>query len=280
MTDAETAMARRMRLGQTDMAAMTHLASARQAVGPSWLSARLGLTPAAATELVDRLEKVGHLTRVRDRTDRRRVNLIPTASTLIEVNDHLRPLLDAVDAVAEEFTDEERAAIRRFLAQVSAIYDDFASGNVSLSAGGICSGFVGSARSIDRAEPTNPSSSAAEGRSRRGLSRSGTPHRRNEFRRVPAVHVEGALSAEEWNRVQDSVPVVGADHPDLDLQVCGMSECAGGECDVARQFSVRRQVRKPVHRVGGHQALEDAPGGRHSGELGVSGATPNSSVFR
>ena len=49
MTDAETAMARRMRLGQTDMAAMTHLASARQPVGPGWLSARLGLTPAAAT---------------------------------------------------------------------------------------------------------------------------------------------------------------------------------------------------------------------------------------
>jgi DNA-binding MarR family transcriptional regulator len=125
MTDAETALARRMRLGQTDMAAMTHLASARQPVGPGWLSARLGLTPAAATELVDRLEKVGHLARERDRSDRRRVNLIPTASSLIEVNDHLRPLLDAVDAVAEEFTDDERAAILRFLTEVSAIYGAF-----------------------------------------------------------------------------------------------------------------------------------------------------------
>jgi DNA-binding MarR family transcriptional regulator len=128
MTDAAAAMARRMRLGPTDMAAMTHLASARQPVGPGWLSARLGLTPAAATELVDRLEKVGHLARERDRTDRRRVNLIPTAATLIEVNDHLRPLLDAIDSVAEEFTDEERSAIRRFLAEVSAIYDDFSAG--------------------------------------------------------------------------------------------------------------------------------------------------------
>lgn len=125
MTDAETAMARRMRLGQTDMAAMTHLASAREPVGPGWLSGRLGLTPAAATELVDRLEKVGHLTRERDRADRRRVNLIPSTSTLDEVNDHLRPLLDSVDAVAQEFTDEERDAIRRFLARVSEIYDDF-----------------------------------------------------------------------------------------------------------------------------------------------------------
>jgi len=125
MTDAETALARRMRLGQTDMAAMTHVASARQPVGPCWLSARLGLTPAAATELVDRLEKVGHLARERDRSDRRRVNLIPTASSLIEVNDHLRPLLDAVDAVAEEFDDDERAAILRFLTEVSAIYEAF-----------------------------------------------------------------------------------------------------------------------------------------------------------
>jgi DNA-binding MarR family transcriptional regulator len=125
MTDAESEMARRMRLGQTDMAAMTHLASAREPVGPGWLSGRLGLTPAAATELVDRLEKVGHLTRERDRADRRRVNLIPTTSTLNEVNDHLRPLLDSVDAVAQEFSDEERAAIRSFLARVSEIYDDF-----------------------------------------------------------------------------------------------------------------------------------------------------------
>jgi DNA-binding MarR family transcriptional regulator len=125
MTDAESEMARRMRLGQTDMAAMTHLASVREPVGPGWLSGRLGLTPAAATELVDRLEKVGHLTRERDRTDRRRVNLIPTTSTLNEVNDHLRPLLDSVDAVAQEFSDEERAAIRSFLARVSEIYDDF-----------------------------------------------------------------------------------------------------------------------------------------------------------
>ena len=125
MTDAETAMARRMHLGQTDMAAMTPLASARQPVGPGWLSGRLGLTPAAATELVDRLERVGHLTRERDRTDRRRVNLIPTASTLNEVNDHLRPLLDAVDAAAQEFSEDERAAILSFLARVSEIYDDF-----------------------------------------------------------------------------------------------------------------------------------------------------------
>ena len=128
MSDAEAALARRMGLGPSDLAAMTHLASARQPVGPGWLSARLGLTPAAATELVDRLQRVGHVSRERDHNDRRRVNLIPTASSLSQVHGQLRPLLDAIDAVAGEFGADERAVIRRFLAEVISIYDEFAAG--------------------------------------------------------------------------------------------------------------------------------------------------------
>ncbi|MDN5804814.1 MAG: MarR family transcriptional regulator, partial [Microlunatus sp.] len=73
MTDAQSGLSRRLEIGLTDMAAMTHLAGAGRPVGPTWLSARLGLTPAAATELVDRLERAGHLARERDQTDRRRV---------------------------------------------------------------------------------------------------------------------------------------------------------------------------------------------------------------
>jgi len=129
MADAESALARRMNMGQSDIAAMTHLAAARQPVGPGWLSGRLGLTPAAATELVDRLERVGHVSRERDHNDRRRVNLILTESSLNQVNGHLRPLLDAVDNVAGGFGTEERAAIRRFLSEVIAIYEDFAAGS-------------------------------------------------------------------------------------------------------------------------------------------------------
>jgi len=129
MSDAESAMARRLGLGHSDIAAMTHLASARQPVGPGWLSARLGLTPAAATELVDRLQRVGHVSRQRDSTDRRRVNLIPTESALDEVHGQLRPLMDAIDCVAEEFSVGERAAIRRFLNEATAIYEDFARGD-------------------------------------------------------------------------------------------------------------------------------------------------------
>ena len=41
------------------------------------------------------------------------------------MHDQLRPLLDAIDRVAEEFNEDERAAIRRFLGEVIAIYEDF-----------------------------------------------------------------------------------------------------------------------------------------------------------
>lgn len=126
MAEAELAVARRMRLGQTDVAAMSHLSSANHPVGPGWLSQRLGVTPAAATELVDRLERAGHLERRRDTTDRRRVQLIPTGSALSEVGQQLLPLLRVLDQSAVGFTAEERAVIGRYLAGAAEAYAQFA----------------------------------------------------------------------------------------------------------------------------------------------------------
>ncbi len=126
MAEAELAVARRMRLGQTDLAAMSHLAAADHPVGPGWLSQRLGVTPAAATELVDRLERAGHLERRRDTADRRRVQLIPTASALSEVGQQLLPLLRVLDQKAVDFAAEERAVIGRYLTGVAQTYAQFA----------------------------------------------------------------------------------------------------------------------------------------------------------
>lgn len=126
MGEAELALARRMRLGPTDLAAMSQLAFATHAVGPGWLSHRLGMTPAAATELVDRLERAGHVARERDTDDRRRVRLVPTASAIEEVGGRLEPLLRALDATAVEFSDTERLVIRRFLTALIEVYGDFA----------------------------------------------------------------------------------------------------------------------------------------------------------
>lgn len=129
MGDSELALARRMHLGQSELAAMTHLASAREPMGPGGLGQRLGVTAAAATEVVDRLERAGHLERRRDTVDRRRVQLIPSDAALVEVGRHLTPLLAAMDESARKFTPDERWAILRFLDAAVETYAAFATSN-------------------------------------------------------------------------------------------------------------------------------------------------------
>ncbi len=126
MAEAELALARRMQTNPTDLAAMGHLAGSAGPVGPTWLSGRLGLTPAAATELVDRLERAGHVERRRDSVDRRRVQLVPTESALSEVGGRLAPLLAALDGVVAGFSSEQRQTILDYLEQVGTAYADFA----------------------------------------------------------------------------------------------------------------------------------------------------------
>ena len=126
MGETEVALSRRLGMSHTDLTAMAHLTFTPQAMGPRELSGRLGITPGAATELVDRLERAGHLQRRRDTVDRRRVHLIPTVSALDQVRLELRPLIAALDSVVTEYSEEERAAIRRYLADVLDVYQRFA----------------------------------------------------------------------------------------------------------------------------------------------------------
>jgi len=126
MGDAETALARRLGIGPTDLAAMTHLTFAPTPIGPRELSGRLGITPGATTELVDRLERAGRLERRRDTVDRRRVQLHASAATLAEVAGALGPLLAALDGVAARLDTQDRDVVTRYLGDVLAAYEGFA----------------------------------------------------------------------------------------------------------------------------------------------------------
>ncbi len=126
MSEAESALGRRLGIGPTDLAAMTHLTFAPGPIGPRELSGRLGITPGATTELVDRLERAGHLERRRDTVDRRRVQLHASAATLAEVAGELGPLLRALDAVADGLDERDRAVVVRYLGDVLAAYEAFA----------------------------------------------------------------------------------------------------------------------------------------------------------
>ena len=127
MGDAEAALGRRLGIGPTDLAAMTHLTFTPEPIGPRELSGRLGITPGATTELVDRLERTGHLERRRDTVDRRRVQLHPSTAALDEVAGALRPLLGALDEVAAGLDDHDRDVVARYLGDVLAAYEAFAS---------------------------------------------------------------------------------------------------------------------------------------------------------
>ena len=131
MSAAESALARRLGIGATDLAAMTHLTFATEAIGPRELSGRLGITPGATTELVDRLERAGHLERRRDTLDRRRVQLHPSEATLAQVAGELHPLRQALDQVAAELDDHDRAVVVRYLGGVLAAYEAFAAPDVT-----------------------------------------------------------------------------------------------------------------------------------------------------
>lgn len=89
---SEAAMRRRTRtamgMGETDLLALRYLLQAEAAgksVGPKELGARLGVTSASTTTLVDRLVKSGHVRREPHPTDRRALILRPTQGSDEEV---------------------------------------------------------------------------------------------------------------------------------------------------------------------------------------------------
>jgi DNA-binding MarR family transcriptional regulator len=126
MDEAQLALGRRMRMNPSDLAAMGHVAGSPVPLGPTDLAGRLGMSPGATTELVDRLERAGHVVRERDAADRRRVRLTPSDSARTEVLRRLGALLDALDGLAADFTQEERAVVRRYLERATAAYREYA----------------------------------------------------------------------------------------------------------------------------------------------------------
>lgn len=113
--DIDHELAGRLRMRPLDYAAMGHVMNAPSALGPAELSARLGISTGSATELVDRLERAGHLRRRRDERDRRRVALEPTESAVASILGELGPLFAALDALADDFEPQEQEAITRYL---------------------------------------------------------------------------------------------------------------------------------------------------------------------
>lgn len=114
--DLEKALGHHLDVNATDLEAMQHLI-VNGVLSPTDLAARLGVSTAAATLSVDRLVKVGHVTREPHPSDRRKQLVVPAPASLRKAMNGLMPMIQQTDALLDEFTEEQQDAITDYLAR-------------------------------------------------------------------------------------------------------------------------------------------------------------------
>jgi DNA-binding MarR family transcriptional regulator len=111
-------------LNRTDVRALVAIMDAARR-GEALTAGRLGeaveLRSASVTALIDRLERVGHLRRVRDPEDRRRISLEMSDAAMAAGAAHFGGLQRDLVAAMAAYPDEELAVVRRFLTDMTEV---------------------------------------------------------------------------------------------------------------------------------------------------------------
>ncbi|MFF7640299.1 MarR family transcriptional regulator [Streptomyces canus] len=102
-------------LHATDIQALAAIMDAEEPMTPGGLRRHLGLTSGAVTACVDRLERAGHIRRVRESADRRVVHLHYEPDARAAARSYFRPLAGATEAARSRFDEQELAVVVRFL---------------------------------------------------------------------------------------------------------------------------------------------------------------------
>ncbi|CAM5247339.1 Winged helix-turn-helix transcriptional regulator OS=Streptomyces tendae OX=1932 GN=GUR47_04240 PE=4 SV=1 [Streptomyces tendae] len=102
-------------LHATDVQALAAILDAREPMTPGRLREHLGLTSGAVTACVDRLERAGHVRRVRENADRRVVHLHYVPEARETARRYFLPLAEAAAGTRARFDDDEMAVVIRFL---------------------------------------------------------------------------------------------------------------------------------------------------------------------
>lgn len=111
------AVSRSMGLHHTQLRALEQLLR-NEEVSPSDLSRTLGMSTGSTTALIDVLESMGHLRRVRHPGDRRRILLEITDSARRESEAAFRPLGARFRDMTQDYTEAELRVIDRFLGEL------------------------------------------------------------------------------------------------------------------------------------------------------------------
>ena len=109
-------------LNRTDVRALVAIMDAARR-GEALTAGRLGeaveLRSASVTALIDRLERVGHVRRVRDPADRRRVTLEMSDAAMAAGAAHFGGLQRELLAAMDGYSEEQLAVVRRFLTEMT-----------------------------------------------------------------------------------------------------------------------------------------------------------------
>ena len=108
-------------INQTDMAALEHLITDGP-LPPTELAARLSVTTAGITQVIDRLERAGHVVRERQVEDKRRVLVRPLPASVAQAYRHIAPMLAGLSTVLGALEGQDRAVVEAFLEQVIEVY--------------------------------------------------------------------------------------------------------------------------------------------------------------
>lgn len=107
------AVARRAGLSHNELRTLDLLAEAP--LGPAELARALGVSTAAASGIIDRLEDRGHATRVAHDKDGRRTSVTISEEGRREVSAYLMPMYRELARLDAELTESERALVARYL---------------------------------------------------------------------------------------------------------------------------------------------------------------------
>lgn len=110
-------LCRELEINETDFDALQHLTFGRP-LTPSELAAKLRVSTAATTALIDRLSSRGRVVRTPNPMDRRSILIHPSAGTVELVVSAMRPLFDASTESLNNISAEEQHAVRKYLEHV------------------------------------------------------------------------------------------------------------------------------------------------------------------
>lgn len=121
-----------MGMGETDLLALRYLLEAQKAgreVSPKELAARLGISSASTTTLIDRLARSGHVRRKPHPRDRRALVLEATAESDSEVRKTLGEMHNRMMDVAQSLSPEDAGLVVEFLTRMREAVDTIDAGH-------------------------------------------------------------------------------------------------------------------------------------------------------